>query len=553
MPAPVNFKAVLTQDGLNEIAFCVANPGNSIDIAYVEFGSGLGSPGVYYEPGANILHFSDSITSPGVKTTVKSDIIHGLPDGASVIISGTSNYDGTHVISNVNGDSFDITIAFVADDAAGMWTIQHLFLPVYLHSPNAVYIHPNHPNWIVVEGFVPQAVAIQGFSDNGAGGTRVSCVNNGIEGATSITITGTTNYNGTFSSSGQNAFATVDINTPFVGDDGAVGFVLPGNFTVRELAIWTTRGFGNNHVFAFAKFPESFKPTLISGSGKDLYARIVLEISPISIMNLIVDPATVLATQTYVRNYAMWATEATRIWSNIAFAPGVAHKDAVYWDAINHRFDSAIADGTIKQNVLGFADLTNNWVVEFGDMPWGAAVLTEGDIYYLSTSVAGGITNLAPALHIVKVGTARKVDMLEVDIFHFLGPYEYPDGTIHFPQRVFAVGNPVNALEVATKQYVDNAVSGGAISNLTFPSRSFNTIYHNTGSKPIFVSVWVGIHPGAHLVAYCDSNPIPTSAVAAIACGSDMTGFIFFIVLPSYYYKVEAPTAFGPPSWVEWY
>jgi len=50
----------------------------------------------------------------GGVTTVTTSAAHSLTNGASVRISGTTNYNGTYTIANAAGSVFDITIAFVA-------------------------------------------------------------------------------------------------------------------------------------------------------------------------------------------------------------------------------------------------------------------------------------------------------------------------------------------------------------------------------------------------------------------------------------------------------
>lgn len=68
-----------------------------------------------------ITAFADSATSPGVKTTVTAEA-HGLANGDTVIITATTNYNGTYVISNIAANTFDIIKVFTVDDATGTWT-----------------------------------------------------------------------------------------------------------------------------------------------------------------------------------------------------------------------------------------------------------------------------------------------------------------------------------------------------------------------------------------------------------------------------------------------
>lgn len=99
---------------------------------------------------------------------------------------------------------------------------------------------------------------------------------------------------------------------------------------------------------------------------------------------------------------------------NATFAPAVAGTGkAVYWDAGNNRFDLAIADGTVKQNMVGFADVPNGKVYAFGDAILFAG-LTPGR-YYLSAAVAGAISTAASA-NGVYVGVAKSATEVFVDI-----------------------------------------------------------------------------------------------------------------------------------------
>jgi hypothetical protein len=69
-----------------------------------------------------------------------------------------------------------------------------------------------------------------------------------------------------------------------------------GGWYVREVGIFDEDG----HLIAIGKYPETYKPELEAGSGKDLYIRMILEISNASVVNLLIDPAIVLASRKYV-------------------------------------------------------------------------------------------------------------------------------------------------------------------------------------------------------------------------------------------------------------
>ena len=59
-------------------------------------------------------------------TTVTSTA-HGRLSGDEVIISGTTNYNGTFTITGVTANTFDIATAFVANDATGTYTAGTIF------------------------------------------------------------------------------------------------------------------------------------------------------------------------------------------------------------------------------------------------------------------------------------------------------------------------------------------------------------------------------------------------------------------------------------------
>ncbi|MEW6309947.1 MAG: phage tail protein [Pseudomonadota bacterium] len=69
-----------------------------------------------------------------------------------------------------------------------------------------------------------------------------------------------------------------------------------GGFYIREVGLFDSAG----AMIAVGKFPESYKPTLAAGSNKQLYVRMILEVTNTSAVTLLVDPSVVLATRQYV-------------------------------------------------------------------------------------------------------------------------------------------------------------------------------------------------------------------------------------------------------------
>lgn len=102
--------------------------------------------------------------------------------------------------------------------------------------------------------------------------------------------------------------------------------------------------------------------------------------------------------------------------TGVTFEASVIDGEAVYWDSVNNRFDEAVADGTTKQNVIGFADVTNSRVFVAGLYAGQLAGLAANTQYYLSTVTPGAITSALPASNIISLGIAKNATDLYVKI-----------------------------------------------------------------------------------------------------------------------------------------
>lgn len=69
-----------------------------------------------------------------------------------------------------------------------------------------------------------------------------------------------------------------------------------GGFTIREVGAFDDAG----NLLAIGKVPETYKPALTQGSAKDLYLKIILEVTNASAVTLKIDPAVTLASRKYV-------------------------------------------------------------------------------------------------------------------------------------------------------------------------------------------------------------------------------------------------------------
>jgi phage-related tail fiber protein len=91
-----------------------------------------------------------------------------------------------------------------------------------------------------------------------------------------------------------------NISSIYVDDNNpnwiVVEVVIPatdGGFMIREAAIFDDTG----NMIAIGKYPETYKPLLEDGSAKDLYIKMILEVSNTSSITLKIDPSVVLATK----------------------------------------------------------------------------------------------------------------------------------------------------------------------------------------------------------------------------------------------------------------
>lgn len=94
-----------------------------------------------------------------------------------------------------------------------------------------------------------------------------------------------------------------EINTPVVVDDITMRAELvisteDGGFYVREVGLFDENG----ELFAVANLPETYKPSMTEGAGRELTVALLMEISNSDNITLTIDPTVVLASRTDVAN-----------------------------------------------------------------------------------------------------------------------------------------------------------------------------------------------------------------------------------------------------------
>lgn len=109
----------------------------------------------------DITGFADA---GGGQTTVTC-ASHGLFNGDSVIIYGTSSYNGTYTVSNVTADTFRITKSYVTGDSTGYLEISNItYLTTAFHN-----ITWDSKTWIALGGNLSYDVIREGSDLSGYG------------------------------------------------------------------------------------------------------------------------------------------------------------------------------------------------------------------------------------------------------------------------------------------------------------------------------------------------------------------------------------------------
>ncbi len=75
-----------------------------------------------------------------------------------------------------------------------------------------------------------------------------------------------------------------------------------GGFTVREAGVWDDQG----NLIAIANFPETYKPIVAEGSGRELTVRIFLQVESAEAVDLVIDPTVIFASRAWVNSRLNW-------------------------------------------------------------------------------------------------------------------------------------------------------------------------------------------------------------------------------------------------------
>lgn len=186
-----------------------------------------------------------------------------------------------------------------------------------------------------------------------------------------------------------------------------------------------------------------------------------------------------------------------------AFEASVVDGEAVYWDGT--QFDEAIADGTNKQNVIGFADVTNGRVFVTGLYAGQLSGLTANTVYYLSGSSAGAITTIAPSTNVVRMGIARTSTTFFVAVAPL--PNTQSDvGRIDFFALTNAPPNYLKANGAAVSRTTYAALFAALVTTPGFTAQAFTV---TIASPAVFTKAAHGFAGGERL-RFSTTGSLPT-------------------------------------------
>lgn len=106
-----------------------SNAIRKVDLQVISTFRGIGSAGAnkdfsfYFVIGNDTNNTITAFANNGAGGTTVTSAAHGKSNGDRLPITNTTSYNGTQTIFNVTTNTFDIPVAFVADDATGNWAL----------------------------------------------------------------------------------------------------------------------------------------------------------------------------------------------------------------------------------------------------------------------------------------------------------------------------------------------------------------------------------------------------------------------------------------------
>ena len=221
-----------------------------------------------------------------------------------------------------------------------------------------------------------------------------------------------------------------DMNTLTVAPDNPnwliAEVVLPeniGGWYIREVGVFDADG----ELIAIGKFPESYKPLLPGGCGKQVCIRLIMEVSNTTAVTLTVDPSIVLATRDYVDSQLDEHEHSTN------------HPDATLtqkgFTQLSNATDSddetkAATPKAVKAAMAEARNHTHTWN-QITSIPDGT--LTQKGIVKLnnatnSTSTTEAATPSAVKAAMDKANAAAPVNHTHTQFFTTNGTFTVPDG-----------------------------------------------------------------------------------------------------------------------------
>ncbi len=242
-----------------------------------------------------------------------------------------------------------------------------------------------------------------------------------------------------------------------------------GGFTVREVGLFDLAG----DMIAIGSYPDTYKPTLASGSAKDLYIKVIIEVSSASSVELKIDPAVVLASRAFTdATYLKIAGDQTKTGtltlesSPIIPDPTAAqHAASKKYVDIRTGLDPLIYSLGVKGEIgFGVATAQKAWYEQIGAIPLsGHDVIGHENYGNYMHGYSGAILCCMPK-HYIKI-TGNTFEYSDVPATGFVLERSFINGGIEIPCVFIAKYQITKNGTIASAQRFKDPMSTNSVHN----------------------------------------------------------------------------------------
>ena len=132
-----------------------------------------------------------------------------------------------------------------------------------------------------------------------------------------------------------------------------------GGWTIREIGLFDING----NLFAVGNFPETYKPTLDAGSGREITVRMTIQVSDTASVTLTVDQSVVFATRTFVQSalasHAQSRDHPDATTTAKGFVRLANNQTGAAGESTSHALTPASGKALVEQQLSGYGNTVN--------------------------------------------------------------------------------------------------------------------------------------------------------------------------------------------------